>query len=126
MNPNHTLWYRQSSSNWTEALPLGNGRIGAMLFGGTSHERIGLNEDTLWTGTPKFWDMPEAYDAYRRAGELTRDGRYQEAQKLLEDKLTSRATALYLPLGDLLLDHQLPGDICDYTRTLDLSLSFLA
>ena len=47
-----TLWYRQPAAQWVEALPVGNGRLGAMVFGGIEHERLQLNEDTLWAGGP--------------------------------------------------------------------------
>src|SRR5262245_40058935 len=55
-----TLWYRRPASRWVEALPIGNGRLGAMVFGGIGSERLQLNEDTLWSGGPKDWDNPKA------------------------------------------------------------------
>jgi alpha-L-fucosidase 2 len=54
------LWYRQPASIWTDALPVGNGRLGAMVFGGIETERIALNEDTLWSGSPKPWNNHDA------------------------------------------------------------------
>ncbi|MBQ7058927.1 MAG: glycoside hydrolase family 95 protein [Firmicutes bacterium] len=115
----HVLWYRQSASNWNEALPLGNGRIGAMVFGGIRHEKLALNEDTLWSGLPGFYDQPDAPAAWEEARELTAQGKYVEAQKLLEKKFTSRPTEMYLPLGNLLVDF--PGsEGLSYRRELDL------
>ena len=55
------LWYTKPAAQWTEALPLGNGRLGAMVFGGVAAERIQLNEDTLWSGHPRDWNNPEAH-----------------------------------------------------------------
>ena len=78
------LWYRTEAIAWSEALPLGNGRLGAMIYGGARHERIFLNEDTLWSGYPMFYDNPGAIDAYRGAQALSLRGENAEAQALLE------------------------------------------
>ncbi|HEX3878999.1 MAG TPA: glycoside hydrolase N-terminal domain-containing protein, partial [Bryobacteraceae bacterium] len=55
-----TLWYTQPAVLWSDALPIGNGRLGAMLFGGIQTERLQLNEDTLWSGNPREWNNPDA------------------------------------------------------------------
>ncbi|MBO4888459.1 MAG: glycoside hydrolase family 95 protein, partial [Firmicutes bacterium] len=115
----HILWYRQSATNWNEALPIGNGRIGAMVFGGIRHERLALNEDTLWSGLPGFYDQPDAPATWEEARELTARGEYVEGQKLLEKKFTSRPTEMYLPLGDLLIDFP-SSEGLSYRRELDL------
>src|SRR5580692_3568217 len=72
------LWYRQPAAftNWTAALPIGNGRLGAMIFGGTAHERIQLNEDTLWAGGPYDPSNPEALASLPEARKLIFDGKY--------------------------------------------------
>ncbi|MEJ5171936.1 MAG: glycoside hydrolase N-terminal domain-containing protein, partial [Fimbriimonadales bacterium] len=62
-DPTTTLWYLQPATRWVEALPVGNGRLGAMVFGGTASERIQLNEISLWSGSPMDSDNPEAYRA---------------------------------------------------------------
>ncbi len=54
------LWYREPAEKWTDALPIGNGRMGAMVFGGVNHERLQLNDDTLWSGAPRDWNNPGA------------------------------------------------------------------
>src|SRR6187200_173547 len=59
-NGSTTLWYREPARRWVEALPVGNGRLGAMLFGDIKTERLQLNEDTLWSGGPKEWNNPHA------------------------------------------------------------------
>ena len=63
-NGTNTLWYQHGALCWNEALPLGNGRLGAMVYGGAESERICLNEDTLWSGYPGFYDNPGAVESY--------------------------------------------------------------
>ncbi len=115
-----TLWYRRPATRWVEALPVGNGRLGAMVFGGVGVERLQLNDDTLWSGGPKDWDNPKAKEVIPEIRKLIASGKYVEA-----DRLTKQAmgpyTQSYLPLGDLLItfDH---GDVSrgGYRRELDL------
>ncbi|CAM4314814.1 glycoside hydrolase family 95 protein [Paenibacillus phoenicis] len=98
------LWYDRPASRWEEALPVGNGRIGGMVFGGIHRERIALNEDTLWSGFPRD---PQNYDALRHLGparELIFAGKYKEAEKLIDAKMLGRRTESYQPLGDLWLE----------------------
>ena len=127
MNPSHILWYDKSASNWNEALPLGNGRIGVMVYGGTDTERLCLNEDTLWSGYARHVEQPGAYAAYTKAKALAHAGKYREAEKVLEQGLTALPSQMYLPLGDLTLyfpaeKHSLShGDVTNYRRELDLS-----
>ncbi len=120
MNRSHTLWYNRPAENKNEALPLGNGRIGAMVFGGVEHERIIFNEDSLWTGRPGFNDQPNAASAFREAQRLALDGRYAEAQSIIERDFTSNPSAVYLPLCDLYLDFNPIGGYDNYSRALDL------
>src|SRR4051812_18893977 len=85
-----TLWYRQPAEQWTEALPIGNGRLGAMIFGGVSRERLQLNEDTLYAGGPYDPSNPQALEALPRVRELIAAGRYADAQTLANEKLMGR------------------------------------
>ncbi|MDO5325651.1 MAG: glycoside hydrolase N-terminal domain-containing protein [Clostridia bacterium] len=117
----NTLWYRREAANWNEALPLGNGRLGAMIYGGALNERISLNEDTLWSGYPVYYSNPNAFAAYKEAQALVRRGAYERAQRLMEEKFTSLWSQLYLPFGDLHLCMRNDGQITDYSRSLDLS-----
>lgn len=113
------LWYAQPAAAWSEALPIGNGSLGAMLFGGSTHERIALNEDTFWSGHPHDTNRPGAAGAWREARALALSGRLHEAQTLLEAKAQGSYTENYLPVGDLLLDQ--PGAEEAYTlRGLNL------
>lgn len=105
---------------WTEALPVGNGRLGAMVFGGIEKERIALNEDTLWSGYPKDWNNPDAKETLPKVRELIVKEKYEEADRLCRQMLGQDVQS-YLPFGDLLLmmDHGQLGR--DYSRKLDLS-----
>ena len=113
------LSYRRAASKWVEALPVGNGRLGAMVFGNVGAERLQLNEDTLWSGGPSDWNNPGAKDALPEIRALLRAGRFVDADRL-STRLMGPFTQSYLPLGDLVItfDHGNIGG--DYRRTLDL------
>ncbi|MFD0692663.1 glycoside hydrolase N-terminal domain-containing protein [Paenibacillus sp. GCM10027628] len=105
---------------WTEALPVGNGRLGAMVFGGIEKERIALNEDTLWSGYPRDWNNPGAKEVLPKVRELIAQERYEEADQLCKEMM-GPFTQTYLPFGDLhlVMDH---GNVArQYRRKLDLS-----
>lgn len=113
------LWYHRPAEKWTEALPLGNGRIGAMVYGGGTKEKICFNEDTLWSGYPHDKNDPERYPYFQKARELALQQRYQEAQELLEKHFLGRYTESYAPMGDLCLEME-HGEISGYRRELNL------
>lgn len=81
------LWYKEPASYWEEALPLGNGRLGAMVWSGTAQEKISLNEDSLWSGYPQSHDISEAAEYYLQARRLSMEKKYEEAQALLEQNV---------------------------------------
>ncbi|MET0308197.1 MAG: glycoside hydrolase family 95 protein [Sphingomonas sp.] len=118
------LWYRQPAEKWVEALPVGNGRIGAMVFGGTGHERLQLNEDTLWGGGPYDPVNPDAHAALPEVRRLIALGKYAEAEALANAKLMARPLQQmpYQTFGDLLLDMPgVPGTgVTGFERELDL------
>jgi alpha-L-fucosidase 2 len=116
------LWYRQPAQQWVEALPIGSGRLGGMVFGGVAEERIQLNEDTFWSGGPYDPINDEALQHLPRVRQLLWDGRYKEAQDLADQKLMGRPRHLqaFQPLGDLRLVFEGHGDPADYRRELDL------
>ena len=120
MSNKHRLWYRAPAGAWTEALPIGNGRIGAMVFGGTSQERISLNEDSLWSGYPRDTNVPGAAAHYRAAQQMVQAGRLLEAQRFIEDTMLGPYSQSYLPLCDLLFDFGELGDVSDFERSLSL------
>ncbi|HEX9048619.1 MAG TPA: glycoside hydrolase N-terminal domain-containing protein, partial [Verrucomicrobiae bacterium] len=85
-----SLWYRQPASQWTEALAVGNGRLGAMVFGGIHRERLQLNEDTLWAGGPYDPVNPQAKAALPEVRQLVFDGKYREAARRISQKVISK------------------------------------
>ena len=101
-----SLWYRSPAAVWTEALPLGNGRLGAMVFGGIDSERLQLNEATLWAGGPYDPGDPEAPAALPEARRLIFAGKYAEATRLVGQHMMARPLRQteYQPLGDLVLE----------------------
>ncbi len=114
------IWMRQSAKHWEEALPLGNGRLGAMMFGGGREERIALNEETFWSGYPRETNRPGAAEYYAQARDMALSGDFPRAQTLVEDQLLGEFTQSYLPLGDLVLRHQGDGEAQALTRRLRL------
>jgi len=117
-----TLWFRQPATLWTSALPVGNGRQGAMLFGGIDTELISLNEDTLWAGGPYIPDNPNALAELSQVRQLIVDGRYKEAQTLIGQRMMAQPLrqASYQPVGDLLLTFPNILSAENYRRDLNL------
>lgn len=116
------LWYDVPAREWTEALPIGNGRLGAMIFGGADRERLQLNEDTLWTGGPYSPVNAEARPNLDQVRNLVFAGRFAEAEALAERHLMARPLKQmsYQPAGDIWIDQDFEGAIADYRRSLDL------
>lgn len=115
------LWYKEKAEEWVEALPLGNGTLGAMVLGDVFKERIALNEDTLWTGHPQDKTNYEAKKYLEKARELIDKEEYFEAQKLMNEKILSGYTESYAPIGNLYLDFYYEDDkYLNYTRELNL------
>ncbi|UKS28233.1 glycoside hydrolase family 95 protein [Paenibacillus sp. HWE-109] len=113
------LCYQVPAGKWTEALPLGNGRLGAMVFGGIETEKLQLNEDTLWSGAPKDGTNPRARDILPEIRESINEGSYTNAD-VLSKEMMGPYTQSYLPLGDLNI-HFYHGDLAqDYSRELDI------
>ncbi len=117
-----SLWYRKPAEVWEEALPIGNGRLGAMVFGGIVAERLQLNEDTLWAGGPYDPANPEALAALPEARRLIFEGRYTEAEALIERSMLSRPARQlpYQTLGDLELKLPSAARADSYRRDLNL------
>ena len=119
--PPLALTYDRPASRWTEALPVGNGRIGAMVFGGTEDERLQINEGTLWGGSPHDYTDPQAHTRLEEIRQLIFAGRVAEAEKLSEG-LMGRPKLLmpYQPFCDLRLHLQGHGRATAYSRQLRL------
>jgi alpha-L-fucosidase 2 len=117
------LWYRQPAKQWVEALPIGSGRMGAMVFGGVTTERLQLNEDTLWAGGPYDPANPQALKALPEIRALIDAGEYAKATEMAEARFmaTPKRQPSYQTLGDLKLTFPgLAGEPTDYVRDLDL------
>jgi alpha-L-fucosidase 2 len=119
------LWYRQPAEKWTESMPLGNGMIGARMFGGVQKERIALNESSFWSGRPHDYDNPEAGKYFPQIRDLVSAGRFQEAEKLADAHFfgVPAAQQAFQPLGDLLLSFDGMEAVEDYSRELDMETS---
>jgi alpha-L-fucosidase 2 len=117
-----SLWYRQPSQKWVEALAIGNGRIGAMVFGGINRERLQLNESTLWAGGPYNPVNPQAREALPEVRQLVFEGKYREAAKLITAKVMSRPLGQmpYETAGDLILTFPDSSSVENYRRDLNL------
>lgn len=116
------LWYRQPAPDWNEALPIGGGRLGAMIFGGVGEEHLQLNEDTLYSEEPGSSDLPlDVPKQFDEVEALLRGGRYAEAGDVITRNWTGRSWPCYQPMGDLHIrfeNHD--GDTSEYERELDL------
>jgi alpha-L-fucosidase 2 len=117
------LLFKSPATKWDEALPIGNGRLGAMVYGQTQQERLQLNEDSVWYGGPRDRNNPDAKSNLPEIRRLIFEGKLKEAEKLAVMALSGlpESQRHYLPLGHLLLDFSLPvGEPDNYERTLDL------
>ena len=116
------LWYEKPASQWVEALPIGNGRLGAMVFGGAANERLQLNEDTLYAGGPYDPNNQEALQALPEARKLIFEGRYKEANDLIGAKMMAHPISQmhYETVGDLKLEFPNLLEAQNYRRELDL------
>lgn len=123
---NHNLWYTKPAAHWNEALPIGNGRIGGMVFGLPDKDKIQLNEETVWAGEPgNNVDTKDAYAQIQKIRQLLFDGKYEEAQNLSNEVFPRKTPAdtnhgmQYQPVGDLILDfgHE---NVSNYKRSLDI------
>lgn len=115
------LWYTTPAKVWEEALPVGNGRLGAMVFGDTMRERIQFNENTLYSGEPdmslKGIVLADKKDEVLR---LLSEGRNEEAEAIMQKEWIGRLNEAYQPFGDLYLDFRMKGEVRDYTHALDM------
>ncbi len=114
------LRYERPANSWTDAMPLGNGRLGAMVFGHPHREIIALNDATLWSGGPVEGNNPAAREALPLVREAVFAGRHDEAVALCK-KMQGHYNQSYLPLGDLLLEFSGSANSADYSRQLNLA-----
>jgi len=114
-----TLWYSHPAVNWNEALPIGNGRLGAMIYGGVKTEHIQLNEQTLWSGGPRNWNNPEAKKYLPWVRQAALSGDYKKADSLSKF-MQGPYTESYLPMADLFITYDGTTDSLSYKRSLSL------
>src|SRR3954469_10623638 len=117
------LWYAHPAANWNEALPIGNGRLGAMVFGGLEQEHLQLNEDTVWAGEKRDRLNPAGPEAVKEVRRLLAEGKAVEAEALADKAIiaTPRRMPPYQTLGDLTLDFAAAGTATDCERQLNLT-----
>lgn len=118
------IWFTRPAESWNEALPVGNGHLGAMVFGGVTKERIQMNEESVWTGQPRWDANPDALKNLPKVRRLLFEGRYSEAEKLAQSGILGSFrrdnASSYQTLGDLTLDFGGNRNISGYRRELDI------
>lgn len=119
---NLKLWYLQPAKQWVEALPVGNGRLGAMIYGDPVNEIIQLNENTVWAGQPYRNENPDAREALPEVRKLIFEGKYKEAQDLVNETFITKIShgMPYQTVGNLKLHFNGIGSFTDYYRELDI------
>ena len=118
----YLLWYDHPARNWNEALPIGNGRLGAMIYGNVYSERLQLNEETIWAGQPNNNANPEALEYLPKVRQLVWEGRYKEAQDMATAHVQSKTNhgMPFQPFGDLYINFPGQGTYDNYYRELSL------
>ena len=114
------LWYTKKAHKWEEALPVGNGRIGAMVFGNLKKERIALNEDTLWSGCPVDLNKKDAGEYLEPLRQAIFEGDHEKANKIANRDFHGHWSTNYLPFGDLIIEYEYGHNHHGYSRELNL------
>jgi alpha-L-fucosidase 2 len=122
LNPSVVLWYDKPANGWTEALPVGNGRLAAMIYGGSKSDTIQFNEETLWSGQPHDYANPGAHEYFGKLRELLWAGKQDEAHNLGNEHFMSQpfGQLCYQPFGNIILDFPGHENAVNYQRKLDL------
>lgn len=117
------IWFNKPAGIWEEALPLGNGKLGAMIYGGTIRDQIALNEETMWSGGYSDRNNPDAKEALPKVQKLILEGKISEAENLMQLAFAGcpNDMRVYQTMGDLMIDQKNPGEILEYRRELELS-----
>ena len=121
----YVLWFSDPGTKWEEAIPIGNGRLGAMIRGGIHRDTLSLNEETLWAGEPKDKQNYEAHKYLPEIRSLLNERKTTAAEKLISEHLQSPWCQCYQPVGDLLLDFDHPQEISVYRRELNMDNGLL-
>ena len=128
MDSQTTLWYRSPATDFDHALPVGNGRIGGMLFGDPEHEVIKLNEDSVWSGGRRERNNPDAYEGLLEIRKLLAEEHIQAAEAVAFEKMqgVTPNARHYMPLGNLEIHQKIQGKARQYCRSLDLEQALAA
>lgn len=119
--PINILWYAQPATEWMQALPVGNGRLGAMVFGDPQHERIQLNEDSMWPGGPDFGDAKGTPPDLEEIRQLLKEGKTDEVDSLIVEKFSYKTILRsHQTMGDLYIDFEDEKQVANYERSLSL------
>lgn len=117
------LFYTEPATKWEETLPIGNGSIGAMIWGNPKNECLGLNEESIWSGYYHDKNNHNAAKYLNEVRQLIIRGEYEKAEKLIQDNMLGEYNESYLPLGDLLINFHHSENILNYERILDIDNS---
>ena len=127
MATGNDLWYARPATEWMQALPIGNGRLGAMVFGDPNHERIQLNEDSMWPGGPDWGNSKGTSKDLGEIRQLLRDGKPHEADKLIVERFSYKSILRsHQTMGDLYIDFKKDRKIEGYRRSLDLDSALVS
>ena len=114
------VWFNQPAQNWNEAIPIGNGILGGMVYGGIESDTIKINEETLWSGGPRDLQNYEAINHLPEIRQLLFDGKTREAEDLINKTMLGEYNESYLPMGDIVINSNPQGILENYHRRLDL------
>ena len=115
-----SIWFNQPATTWNEAIPIGNGTLGGMVYGGIESDTIKINEETLWSGGPRDLQNYDAINHLPKIRQLLLDGKTKKAEKLINKTMLGEYNESYMPMGDLVINSNPNGKAENYTRQLDL------
>jgi len=117
----YSLWYKQPADNWNEALPIGNGRLGAMIFGGYKEEHIQFNENTLYSGEPgTTFSNINIREGFDETLEMLRQGKHEQVENYIRKNWQGRQAEPYQAFGDLFFRFNIKGEVSGYKIELDI------
>ncbi|MCR4614646.1 MAG: glycoside hydrolase family 95 protein [Clostridiales bacterium] len=120
-DPENIIWYDKPAAEWTAAVPVGNGTLGAMIYGNVNREVISLNHDELWSGIPRDTTVEGSYKLFERARELAAEDKLCEAEDEIGKGFAGINSQAYLPLGDMIIESGNHKKASNYRRELDMT-----
>ena len=114
------IWFNQPAKVWNEAIPIGNGTLGGMVYGGIESDTIKINEETLWSGGPRDLQNYEAIRYLPEIRQLLNEGKTRKAEKLIDKTMLGEYNESYMPMGDLIINSSPNGKVENYIRKLDI------